>query len=44
MKKKHGIKIEYVFAGSSQLLSQIELPEKGDVLIVGSTKAYEASE
>ena len=42
--EESGIKIEYVFAGSSQLLSQIELTEKGDVFIVGSVKAYEASE
>lgn len=42
--EKHGIKIEYVFAGSTQLLSQIELSGKGDVFIVGSRKAYDVSE
>lgn len=38
-----GIKIEYVFAGSTQLLGQIELTNKGDAFIVGSKKAYEVA-
>lgn len=42
--EENGTKIEHVFAGSSQLLSQIELTGKGDVFIVGSAKAYKASE
>lgn len=42
--EENGIKVEYVFAGSTQLLSQIELSGKGDVFIVGSKKVYEASE
>lgn len=42
--KENDIKIEYVFAGSTQLLSQIELSGKGDVFIVGSKKAYDVSE
>ncbi len=41
--EEHGIKIDYVFAGSTQLLSQIELSAKGDVFIVGSHKAYDIS-
>ncbi|MGJ0847101.1 molybdate ABC transporter substrate-binding protein [Tissierella praeacuta] len=41
--EENGIKVEYVFAGSTQLLSQIELSGKGDVFIVGSKKAYETS-
>lgn len=39
-----GNKIEYVFAGSTQLLSQLELTGKGDVFIVGAIKAYEAAQ
>ena len=39
-----GIKIEYVFAGSTQLLSQLELTGKGDVFIVGAINAYEAAQ
>lgn len=42
--EEKGIKVEYVFAGSTQLLSQIELTGKGDAFIVGSIKAYEAAE
>lgn len=42
--EENGIKVEYVFAGSTQLLGQIELAGKGDVFIVGSIKAYEAAE
>ncbi|CAK7028828.1 molybdate ABC transporter substrate-binding protein [Tissierella sp. P1] len=41
--EENGIKIEYIFAGSTQLLSQIELSGKGDVFIVGSKQAYETS-
>lgn len=39
-----GVKVEYVFAGSTQLLSQIELTGKGDVFIVGAINAYNAAE
>lgn len=38
--QENNIKIEYVFAGSTQLLGQVELSGKGDVFIVGSKKAY----
>ena len=43
-KEKTGVDIEYVFAGSSQLLGQIELSGKGDVFIVGAIKAYEKAQ
>jgi len=41
--EENGTKIEYIFAGSTQLLGQIELTGKGDVFIVGSKKAYESA-
>jgi molybdate transport system substrate-binding protein len=40
---EHNVLIEYVYAGSTQLLSQIELSGKGDVFVVGSEKAYETA-
>lgn len=36
----HEVKVEYIFGGSAQLLSQIELSKKGDILIVGSEDSY----
>lgn len=36
----HNVNIEYVYAGSAQLISQIEMSGKGDVFIVGSDRAY----
>lgn len=42
-KEDKGVDIEYIFAGSAQLLSQIELSGKGDVFIVGSINAYESA-
>ena len=36
----HNVIVEYVYAGSTQLISQIELSGKGDVFIVGSENAY----
>lgn len=36
----HDVTIEYSYAGSTQLISQIELSGKGDVFIVGSETAY----
>ena len=41
--KEKGVKVEYIFAGSMQLLSQLETSGKGDVFIVGSQKAYDAA-
>lgn len=41
--KENNIKIEYIFAGSTQLLSQLETSGKGDVFIVGSKVAYESA-
>ncbi|MEG0642202.1 MAG: molybdate ABC transporter substrate-binding protein [Clostridium sp.] len=41
--KENGIAINYIFAGSTQLLSQLELSGKGDAFIVGSINAYEAA-
>ena len=38
---EHNVTIEYVYAGSTQLISQIELSGKGDVFIVGSQSAYD---
>jgi molybdate transport system substrate-binding protein len=39
-----GIKIEYIYAGSAQLLSQIQLSGKGDVLIIGSVDVFKAAQ
>ncbi|WP_061321258.1 molybdate ABC transporter substrate-binding protein [Clostridium botulinum] len=39
--KENNIKIEYIFAGSTQLISQMELGNKGDAFIVGSVKTYD---
>ena len=36
----HDVAIEYVYAGSAQLLAQIQLSGKGDVFIVGSEEVY----
>lgn len=41
--KAHGVKVNYIYGGSSQLLSQLELSGKGDVFIVGSMNAYESA-
>ncbi len=41
--KENNVKIEYIFAGSTQLISQLEMSGKGDVFIVGSKVAYESS-
>lgn len=41
--KENDITIEYIYAGSGQLLSQIEASGKGDVLIVGSKLSYETA-
>lgn len=38
--KTHAVTVTYVYAGSAQLLSQIETSGKGDVFIVGSQSAY----
>ncbi len=40
---EHNVVITYVYAGSTQLISQIELSGKGDVFIVGSENAYNAA-
>lgn len=39
----HAVTIEYVYAGSTQLISQIATSGKGDVFIVGSENAYYAA-
>jgi len=41
---KYGVKIEYTYGGAAQLLSQIELSKKGDVLITGSMDSYKVAE
>lgn len=41
--KENAVKIEYIFAGSTQLLSQLETSGKGDVFIVGSKNAYDSA-
>ena len=40
---EHNVTITYVYAGSTQLISQIEMSGKGDVFIVGSENAYNAA-
>ena len=40
---EHNVTITYVYAGSTQLISQIELSGKGDVFIVGSENAYKTA-
>jgi molybdate transport system substrate-binding protein len=37
------VKIEYTYAGSGQLISQIQLSGKGDVLIIGSEDVYKTA-
>lgn len=37
---KENVEIQYIYAGSGQLLSQIETSGKGDVLLVGSEDTY----
>lgn len=39
--EKENVNVEYVYAGSGQLLSQIESSGKGDLLIVGSEATYD---
>ncbi|MEL7596682.1 MAG: molybdate ABC transporter substrate-binding protein [Clostridiaceae bacterium] len=39
--EKYGVEIQYTYAGSNQLLSQIELSGKGDVFIPGSNLDYD---
>ncbi|NEZ46856.1 molybdate ABC transporter substrate-binding protein [Clostridium niameyense] len=41
--KENNVKVEYIYAGSTQLISQMELGNKGDVFIVGSIKAYDVA-
>lgn len=38
--EENGVKIEYTYAGSAQLISQIELSGKGDVFVIGSEDVY----
>ncbi|HBF0310434.1 TPA: molybdate ABC transporter substrate-binding protein [Clostridioides difficile] len=38
--KENNIKVEYSYAGSAQLIAQIETSHKGDVFIVGSEPIY----
>lgn len=40
-KEKYGVEIQYTYAGSDQLLSQIELSGKGDAFIPGSALYYD---
>ncbi|MBN1226131.1 MAG: molybdate ABC transporter substrate-binding protein [Deltaproteobacteria bacterium] len=43
-KKKYGIEIQYNYAGSNALLSQMELTRKGDVYMPGETYYIEIAE
>lgn len=38
--EENGVKIEYTYAGSAQLISQLELSGKGDLFIIGSETVY----
>jgi len=40
---KYGVKVEYSYAGSAQILSQIEVSGKGDVYVPGSMYYYHAA-
>ena len=42
-KENPNVKINYIFAGSGQLLSQLELGNKGDVFITGSVNSYDSA-
>lgn len=42
-KENPNIKINYIFAGAGQLVSQMELGNKGDVFITGSVKSYDSA-
>lgn len=43
-KEKNSVTVEYSYAGSAQLISQIELSQKGDVFIVGSEQVYKKAQ
>lgn len=42
-KENKNIMVEYSYAGSAQLISQMELSKKGDVFIVGSEQVYKTA-
>lgn len=42
--KKYGIKVQYNYAGSNALLSQIEITQKGDIYMPGETYYIEIAE
>jgi len=42
--KNHAVDIQYVYAGSGQLISQIQLSGKGDVFIIGSEEVYKVAQ
>ncbi|WP_320129796.1 molybdate ABC transporter substrate-binding protein [uncultured Sphaerochaeta sp.] len=42
--KDHLVDIQYIYAGSGQLISQIQLSGKGDVFIVGSEEVYKIAQ
>lgn len=41
--EKYGVKIEFTFANSSQLIGQMEISKKGDLCILASNEDYETS-
>lgn len=41
--EKYGIPVEFNYGGGGTLVSQMNLTRKGDVLIVGSTREYDAA-
>lgn len=41
--KKYGVKIEYTYANSSELIGQIEVSHKGDLCILASNEDYDAA-
>ncbi len=42
--QKHGTEVQYTFAGSGVLISQMNLTRKGDVFVPGSTVEYATAE
>lgn len=42
--EKEGVAVEYTFAGSGQLIAQLQTTGKGDILIIGSEAVYKKAQ
>jgi molybdate transport system substrate-binding protein len=41
--KKYGVKVQYTYANSSELISQMEVSKKGDICVLASKEDYETA-